>query len=409
VLALVAAAMTAPLGCKRFTSAGGEGDELPPGAVAVPSASSSSVASASPLPSAFAQASPTIPPVSPSGQAAPMSFAPIAKRVDASVVTIVTTGEESEPGFFGRVRHRETHGLGTGFVVDKDGIILTNNHVVKGADEIDVKLSDERVFPAKVVGADPQTDVAVIRIDQSGFTPLTLGDSDKIEVGDWAVAIGNPYGLEHTVSAGIISAKGRTVDEPADEGQPRSPFERPRDPTGYYNFLQTDASINPGNSGGPLLDLRGDVVGINTAIRGDGAQNIGFAIPINMVKQLLPMLLRDGHVTRSALGVRVISARKVAPEDRAQLKIGDKGVVIRDVVPGGPADKAGLQAGDLIAAFDGEATDREEKLKWLASIAGVGRQVTLRVQREGKPFDLRVTLGLLQDQAAPPQQVPRTR
>jgi serine protease Do len=334
-----------------------------------------------------------------------MSFAPIAKRVDASVVTIVTTGEESEPGFFGRVRHRETHGLGTGFVVDKDGIILTNNHVVKGADEIDVKLSDERVFPAKVVGTDPQTDVAVIRIEQSGFVPLTLGDSDRIEVGDWVVAIGNPYGLEHTVSAGIISAKGRSVDEPLDEEQPRNPFERPRDPSGYYSFLQTDASINPGNSGGPLLDLQGDVVGINTAIRGDGAQNIGFAIPINMVKQLLPMLLRDGHVTRSALGVRVVSARKVAPEDRTLLKIGDKGVVIRDVVPGGASDKAGLQPGDLIVAFDGEATDREEKLKWLASIAGVGRQVTLRVQRDGKTFDLRVTLGLLQEQPL----VPRAR
>jgi serine protease Do len=331
-----------------------------------------------------------------------MSFAPIAKRVDPSVVTIVTTGEEvAQEGIWGRIRHYETHGLGTGFVVDKDGIIVTNNHVVDGANDIQVKLSDERVFPAKVVGTDPQTDVAVIRIASSGLAALTLGDSDRIEVGDWVVAVGNPFGLEHTVSAGIISAKGRSNDD--------VPF---GDPTGYYSYLQTDAAINHGNSGGPLLDLRGDVVGVNTAIlgevsrgrsgqHGDTAQNIGFAIPINMVKQLLPMLLRDGHVTRSALGVTVRSARKFAPEDRAQLKIGDKGVVIFGVTPGGPAEKAGLVPGDLIVAFDGEATDREEQLKWMASIAGVGRQVTHRVQREGKPFDLKITLGLLPAQVLP--------
>jgi serine protease Do len=391
VLALASAVVLTPLtqaGCKRLPFGGaGESEELPPGAVQVPSAAPTPAPSAAPRP--VAEPLTLTPPVSPSGQSAPMSFAPIAKRVDASVVTIMTTGEEDEVTLFGR-RRRETQGLGTGFVVDKDGVILTNNHVVEGADQILVKL---------VVGTDPQTDVAVIRIAQAGFAPLTLGDSERIEVGDWVVAIGNPFGLEHTVSAGIISAKGRQVDEPPDERPARGGLlERPRDPTGYYSFLQTDAAINPGNSGGPLLDLRGEVVGINTAIRGDGAQNIGYAIPINMVKQLLPMLLRDGHVTRSALGVTVRAARKLAPEDRAQLKIGESGLVIFGVAPGGPADNAGLVAGDLIVSFDGEATDREEKLKWLASIAGVGRQVTLRVQRDGKPFDLHVTLGLLQNQ-----------
>jgi serine protease Do len=320
-----------------------------------------------------------------------MSFAPIAHRADPSVVTITTreVSEEESP-FFGRVRERETQGLGTGFLVDKDGVILTNNHVVEHADQINVKLSDDRTFPAKVVGTDPPTDIAVIRIAASGFAPLPLGDSDSIDVGDWVVAIGNPFGLAHTVSAGIISAKGRTIADV------------PLDPAGYYNFLQTDASINPGNSGGPLLNLKGDVVGMNTAIRGGGAQNIGFAIPINMVKQLLPMLLRDGHVTRSALGVVVRSVKKLAPEDRAQHKIpDDHGVVIFSVSPGGPADKAGIVSGDVILAFDGEPVDQDDRLKWLASVAGVGREVTLRMERESKVFDLKVGLGLLRDPQQP--------
>ncbi len=192
---------------------------------------------------------------------------------------------------------------------DKNGVILTNDHVIEGAQEIEVQLSDERVFPAKVVGFDKITDIGVLHVDAKDLRPLPLGDSDGIEVGDWAVAIGNPFGLSHTVSAGIISAKGRTKDDV------------PLDPAGYYNFLQTDASINPGNSGGPLLNLKGEVVGINSAIRGGGAQGIGFAIPINMVKQLLPMLLRDGHVTRSAMGVRIKDVRELAADDRQALKI----------------------------------------------------------------------------------------
>jgi serine protease Do len=323
----------------------------------------------------------------------PVSFAPIAHAADPSVVTINTVGEEMDVSPFShRRRPREMRGLGSGFVVDKGGIVLTNNHVVEGADEIQVKLFDEREFPGKVVGTDPQTDIAVVRIDAKDLRSLPLGDSDSMDVGDWVVAIGNPFGLSHTVSAGIISAKGRTRQDV------------PLDPSGYYDFMQTDASINPGNSGGPLLNLRGAVVGINTAIRGGGAQGIGFAIPINMVKQLLPMLLRDGHVTRSALGVRIIDAHELSSDDRQALKLPDglriSGAVVEYVSPGGPADKGGLQPGDIIVGFEGQAIDRSAQLQWLASTAGVGRPVSLRVQRAAKPFDVKITLGELTEQAA---------
>ncbi|HEX7666474.1 MAG TPA: trypsin-like peptidase domain-containing protein [Polyangiaceae bacterium] len=322
----------------------------------------------------------------------PLSFAPIAKAVDPSVVTIQTIGEEQEPGgLFGRTRRRETKGLGTGFVIDNDGTVLTNNHVIEGATVMTIKLSDDREFPGKVIGRDPRTDIAVVHIEakdaaKPNLTPLKLGDSDQAEVGDWVVAIGNPFGLSHTVSAGIVSAKGRTNQDV------------PLDKSGFYNFIQTDASINPGNSGGPLLNLSGEVVGINSAIRGGGAQGIGFAIPINMVKELLPMLMRDGHVTRSALGVIIRDVHDLAPEDKASLKIdGDKGAVVEQVEPGGPADKAGLQAGDVLTDFDGQPIDRGTRLQWLASISGVGKTVTVKVQRQGKPQELKVTLGRLED------------
>jgi serine protease Do len=377
--AIALALVLASAGCKRMGGDGAESTEIPSGAVPVapavpvPVTPPPAVSVASPAPLAGAGLS-----------IAPLSFAPIARRADPSVVTVSTieSTEEVSP-FFGHARRRETKGLGTGFIVDKDGIILTNNHVVEGADEITVTLSDERTFPAKVVGTDASTDMAVIRIGASGFTPLPLGDSDAISVGDWVVAIGNPFNLSHTVSAGIISAKGRTRDDV------------PLDPAGYYNFLQTDASINPGNSGGPLLNLNGEVVGMNTAIHATG-QNIGFAIPINMVKQLLPMLLRDGHVTRSELGVQIRAVRKLAQEDKAALKVtDDKGVVVWQVVQDGPAARAGIQEGDVILAFDGEPVERDDRIRWLASVGGVGRQVTLRIERSGKLFDQKVTLGQL--------------
>jgi serine protease Do len=375
--------------CKWKRLADGEEErrqELPAGAVPV-----------SPPAEAPAPTPPPEPLRLPAPQNAPLSFAPIAKRADVSVVTINTVGDDGEsPGFFsGRARPHEMKGLGTGFIVDKDGVIVTNNHVIEGADSVTVKLSDDRELPARIVGRDPRTDLSVLRIDAKDLVPLSFGDSDAIEVGDWVVAIGNPFGLSHTVSAGIVSAKGRTRDDV------------PLDPSGYYDFIQTDASINPGNSGGPLLNLRGEVVGINTAIRGGGAQGIGFAIPINMVKQLLPMLLRDGHVTRSALGVRIRDLRELSRDDRAALKLTEaKGALIELVNPGGPAAKAGLAAGDVIVGFEGQGIERGTHLQWLASTAGVGRTVTLRVSREGRLFDIKVTLGLLPDSALPKVQRP---
>jgi len=368
------------LGCGKKSSSGASAEVLPAGAV--------------PVPSGVVAVPKTAAPGVELVKNGPLGFAPIAKQADPSVVTIATIGEEEEgyPGFPGR-RRREIKGLGTGFIIDKDGTVLTNNHVIEGAEVITVRLADNREYPGKLVGRDARTDVAVVRLeakDKPTFQPLPLGDSDIAEVGDWTVAIGNPFGLSHTVSAGIISAKGRTRDDV------------PLDPTGYYNFMQTDASINPGNSGGPLLNLRGEVVGINTAIRGGGAQGIGFAIPINMVKQLLPMLLRDGHVTRSAIGVSIRDAHDLAPEDRTELKLtDDKGAVIEYVAPGGPADKAGLKLGDVIVAFDGQAIDRGSLLTWLASTGGVGKNVTLRVLRQGQAFDLKVTLGELREKDMP--------
>ena len=350
-------------------------DELPPGAIPV--------ASASPLPTPPAAQPPA---AAPDVKVGPLSFAPVAKSADPSVVTIYTIGDE-EPGLLGRRRARTAKGLGTGFIVEKDGVIVTNNHVIEGADEILVQLSDERRLPARVAGRDPRTDIAVVRAEGAKDLPaLPLGDSDSLEVGDWVVAIGNPFGLSHTVSAGIVSAKGRGRDDV------------PLDPSGYYNFIQTDASINPGNSGGPLLDLRGRVVGMNTAIRGGGAQGIGFAIPINMVKQLLPPLLRDGRVTRSALGVRIRDVRDLSPEDKAQLKLGDeKGAVVDFVEPNGPSDRAKLEPGDVIIGFDGKGVERGSALQWMASTAGVGKAVPLRVVRQGKTFDVTVTLGELKE------------
>ncbi len=320
----------------------------------------------------------------------PMSFAPIAKAANPSVVTIFTVGEETEKSTFsGRTRKRSTSGLGTGFIIDKDGTILTNNHVVADATTIMVKLTDGTELPGRILGRDAPTDMAVVKIDlKTPISPLALGDSDSIDVGDWVLAIGNPFGLEHTVSAGIVSAKGRTKEDV------------PLDPSGYYNFIQTDASINPGNSGGPLLDLKGEVVGINSAIRGGGAQGIGFAIPINMVKQLLPMLLRDGHITRSALGVRIRDVRELAADEKTALKLtDDNGVVLEYVSPGGAADKAGLAQGDVIITFDNTPIDHGTLLQWLASTTGVGKTVTLRVNRGGKLFDQKVTLGQLPDTA----------
>jgi serine protease Do len=387
---LVACASCAGMGC-------GKGSPTPEGSGGLPAGATPATVPLAPLAPAPTPG-PAPAPLAPGVVLQPVSFAPIARLADPSVVTINTVGEEVEVSpFTHRRRAAQTRGLGTGFIIDvgaNNRVILTNNHVVSDAQSIEVKLSDGRVLPAKVVGTDPTTDVAVVRIEAKDLPALPLGDSDKVEVGDWVVAIGNPFGLSHTVSAGIVSAKGRTQQDV------------PLDPSGFYDFLQTDASINPGNSGGPLLNLRGEVVAVNSAIRGGGAQGIGFAIPINMIKQLLPVLLRDGHFTRSALGVRITDIHDLSREDRQALNLPandvPSGAVVEYVIPGGAADKAGLSAGDVILGFEGKAIERKAQLQWQASTAGVGRTVTLRVQREAKQFDVKVTLAQLPEQAAAP-------
>jgi serine protease Do len=385
VVALLA--VLATFACGKGGGASSSGDPLPSGATSVQPLTTQPVA---PVATAPAPARADIVDV----KSGPLSFAPIVKNADPSVVTVNVVGREVEVSPFShRKRAREMKGLGTGFIVEKDGVILTNNHVIAEADQISVKLSDDREFDARIIGRDQQTDIGVLKIEAKDLTPLVLGDSDAIDIGDWVVAIGNPFGLSHTVSAGIISAKGRTREDV------------PLDPTGYYSFMQTDASINPGNSGGPLLNLHSEVVGINTAIRGGGAQGIGFAIPINMVKQLIPMLMRDGKITRSALGVHIRDVRELTPEDRVALKLSNEkgaplvtdGAVIEQVDPGGPADRAGLSAGDVITQFEGKPIGHGTELRWLASTFGVGRTATVHVVRDGKQFDAKVTLGQLPD------------
>jgi serine protease Do len=319
--------------------------------------------------------------------AAPATFADLAGTVDPAVVFVRTLQERR--GLSGR-RQVIGEGLGSAFVFDPNGLILTNNHVIEGASEIRVIFGRKKEMDATVVGRDPPTDIAVLRVNATGLAHVPLGDSDATRVGDWVIAIGNPFGLSHTVSAGIISAKGRTNQDV-----------KGLDESGYYDFLQTDASINPGNSGGPLLDMSGRVVGINTAIRAQ-ANNIGFAIPVNMVKELLPTLLKNGKIERSAIGVHVSA---LMPEDISRLALpNEAGAIVRFVVPGGPADRAGLRPDDVILSFDGHAIGSPDRLRWLASLAGVGRNVTLRVVRGTRTFDLKMTL-----EALPPLPGPEER
>lgn len=301
-------------------------------------------------------------------------FGALAERANPAVAFIETL--QDAPGEEG------THGLGTGFLIDPEGTLLTNYHVIRGAKQITVTLSG-RAYTAETVGFDSATDVAVIRVRRTNLPSLALGSSSKVHVGDWAVAIGNPFGLEHTVSAGIISAKGRTRHDVD------------LDPAGYYDFLQTDASINPGNSGGPLLNLDGEVIGINTAIR-SGANNIGFAIPIDMVRALLPALIRDGKFRRSALGLVADSVH--VPSDGEGTPTAPVGALVREVLPGGPADQAGLRPGDILLELDGQTIEGKESLRWLASIAGVGKATLIKLRRANRTFEITVVAGALPDE-----------
>lgn len=320
---------------------------------------------------------------------APATFADVVDRVRPAVVNIFTTQIRRtgrrlynpwahDP--WGVPETRVERSLGSGFIIDDTGNILTNTHVIADATEIRVQTFDGRELDAQVVGIDSATDLAVIRIvPYEGMVTLPLGDSDETRVGDWLVAVGNPFGLSSTVTAGILSARGRR-DVPLGGG------------VRYVDFLQTDVSINPGNSGGPLVNMQGEAIGINTAVNRAG-QGIGFAIPSNMAVELIPSLVERGRVSRSWLGVFI---DEVTPELRRQYGLPDnQGAVVRDVVPGGPAHVAGLRVGEVILAVDGRPLADGEQLAWLASTSGVGQTITLTVAGHEGVHDVDVTLGEL--------------
>ncbi len=316
---------------------------------------------------------------------APGSFVELAKRLDPSVVTIKSTSgvtggpTDMYPGFEGPPSGASS--LGSGFIISEDGYILTNNHVIEHATEVRVNLSDGRDFPAKIIGRDEKLDIGLIKIEAakgSTLTPCTMGDSDKLDIGEWVVAIGNPFGLEHTVTAGIVSAKGRSARD-----VPMGPMKNY-----YWNFIQTDASINPGNSGGPLINTSGEVIGINTAIDARGA-GIGFAIPINMAKQVLPMLQKTGGIQRAFLGA-FIHPVTVDVATRSGLTQ-QRGALVADVVENAPAARAGLTRGDIVLTFDGKIVD-DRTLPFIASTSGIGRTVDVVIWRDKKQMTVKITL-----------------
>lgn len=322
------------------------------------------------------------------------SFADIVKRVSPSVVKIVTetkakriemNGPWSNPmfrQFFGnnipQLRQEPSSGLGSGVIISSDGYIVTNNHVVDGADTLKVDLSDGREFTAKVVGRDPQTDVAVVKVTATGLPAITFADSDKAEVGDRVLAIGNPFGIGETVTSGIISGKGRRVGILADV-------------EGVENFVQTDAAINPGNSGGALVDVQGRLVGMNSAIlsRSGGFQGVGFAVPSNMVSHVADSLVAHGKVVRGYVGVHI---QNLTPSlaDSFGLKE-HQGALIADVEPNTPAAKAGLKAGDVITKLDGKPVDDANSLTVAVSGTEPGTKLNLQVLRDGSTKDITVT------------------
>jgi serine protease Do len=288
---------------------------------------------------------------------------------------------ERAPGPTPSPREFTVPSLGSGFVISEEGHIVTNNHVVDGVDRIEVIFHDGRKSEAEIVGQDPKTDLALIQVaEREGLHPLPLGDSDAILPGDWVVAIGNPFGLDHTVTVGIVSAKGRDIGQGP-----------------YDDFIQTDAAINPGNSGGPLLNMRGEVVGINTAITA-AANTIGFAVPVNMAKEILPQLREQGYVTRGWLGVTV---QPVTPEIARSFELpGERGALVAQVAPDGPAAQAGIERGDVILAFEGEPIEELRELPRAVSRTPVGETVVLEIFRDGQRRSLEVVVGRLDEPIA---------
>lgn len=268
--------------------------------------------------------------------------------------------------------------LGSGFVITQDGYIMTNYHVVSEADKIDVKFSDKEVYKAKLIGADPETDIAILKIDggNNKFQPVDFGNSDNLKIGQWAIAIGNPFGLNNTMTVGIVSAKGRS-------GMGIETYE---------DFIQTDASINPGNSGGPLVDIDGKVIGVNTAIlsQSGGNMGIGFAIPVNMAKSIKDMLIKDGKVTRGYLGIMMQPVDKNIAQ-KFNLKR-SSGVLITNVVPGSPAESAGLKRGDIIIDADGKKISEMGEIINSISNSMPGKEMTFTVVRDGKETKIKAKL-----------------
>ncbi len=328
--------------------------------------------------------------------AAQQAFTALAQKATPVVVNISTVSRKKveQPffqfspffdDFFGersRPQYRRETSLGSGFLINKDGYILTNDHVVRDAETIKVKLSNDKVYDGKIVGEDPKTDLAVIKIDsRESFPFAVLGDSDKLRVGQWAVAIGNPFGLDRTFTVGVISATGR-----ANMGIET-----------YEDFIQTDASINPGNSGGPLLNIYGEVIGINTAIVAAG-QGIGFAIPINMAKHVVEQLVSKGKVSRGWLGV---SIQPVTDEIAASFGLKQAaGALVNGVVEGGPAARAGVRQGDIITGIDGREVKDVQQLQRVVADTPIGKKVELTLFRDGKPFKLQLVLGNAENAAA---------
>jgi serine protease Do len=331
----------------------------------------------------------------------PSSFADLADKLSPTVVNVKVTkvekvafqGPQIPEGPFGDFFERffeemprmpenhRTQGAGSGVIISKDGYILTNNHVVEGAKEVTVTLADEKEYKARVVGTDAKTDLAVLKIEVNRPLPsAAMGDSEQLKVGDWVVAIGNPFGLSHTVTSGIVSAKGRVIGAGP-----------------YDDFIQTDASINPGNSGGPLFNMNGEVVGINTAIIPYG-QGIGFAIPVNTAKPLIPQLVSKGEVTRGYLGVNIQS---ITPDLAKALKVEDReGALVADVISGSPAEKGGIERGDIIIAYDGKPVKDSHDLPAMVAATPVDEHVTVTVLRDGKKQDLAIKVGKLPSEEA---------
>ena len=330
-------------------------------------------------------------------QNVPSSFADLAEKLMPSVVNISTTtiiktqsnpfpfqfppGSPFEDMFkeFGTPQERKSSALGSGFIIDKSGIIVTNNHVIQGAEDIIVRVNGDKEYKAKVIGADPLSDIAVLKLEtKETFIPVKFGDSDKARIGDWVIAIGNPFGLGGTVTSGIISARNRSI------GLSR-----------YEDYIQTDASINSGNSGGPLFDMNGDVIGINTAILGrSGSIGIGFSIPSNSAKIVIDQLIEFGETKRGWLGVRIQDVTKEIAEieklDEA------RGALVASVAENSPSDKAGVKAGDIILEFNGEKIQEMKQLPIIVARTEVGKKVKVKIWRNKKEIEKLITLGRLE-------------